>query len=241
MTHRNHPSPNESGPSALSNPGEGRWLFFTKFLRRGRVIASFAPSSRYMVRTVLRGIDFSRCQCIVELGAGTGPITHELIRRAPPTCRLLIIEIDPDLAAHLRRRFPGADVVEADAAQLDKLLDERGIDKVDHILSGLPLPSIPEPVRERILEISARRLAVGGSFRQLTVMPLIYYAMYRRYFDAVRFNFVPLNLPPGGVYVCQGFHGVKRRRVQSRLRRWFRARRWARRGMGQPDARPSKK
>jgi len=55
----------------------------------------------------------------------------------------------------LRRRFRHAEIIEGDAADLERLLDERGIDKVDHILSGLPLPSIPEPIRDRILDVSA--------------------------------------------------------------------------------------
>ncbi len=237
MTKRNDMFSNDSGQPRVSSPGDGRWLFFTKFLKRGKVIASFAPSSRFMVRTLLKGIDFEKCRCIVELGAGTGPITQELIRRASPTCRLVIVEIDPDLAAHLRRRFPGVDVVEADAADLDHILDERGIDRVDHILSGLPLPSIPEEVRERILDVAARRLIEGGSFRQLTVMPLVYYRLYRRYFQAVRFKFVPLNLPPGGVYVCQEFHGPTGRRATPRRRRWgfWRWQRFPRHGVDRAD------
>ncbi len=39
-------------------------------------------------------------------------------------------------------------------------------------------------------------------------MPLIYYKLYRRYFEDVRFRFVPFNLPPGGVYVCRGFRAA---------------------------------
>jgi hypothetical protein len=34
---------------------------------------------------------------------------------------------------------------------------------------------------------------------------LIYYRLYCRYFEDVRFRFVPMNLPPGGVYVCRGY------------------------------------
>jgi phospholipid N-methyltransferase len=178
---------------------------FTKFLQRGRAIASFAPSSRFMARAILRGIDFSKCRSIVELGAGTGPITAELLKRVDPSCRVLIIELDPDLCRHLRQRFPGVDIVQADASDLDQLLDERGISGVDHILSGLPLPSFPEAVRDRILDISARRLHGDGSFRQLTVMPWVYYRLYRRYFTDIHFRFVPCNLPPGGVYICRGW------------------------------------
>ena len=55
-----------------------------------------------------------------------------------------------------------------------------------------------------VLETSARTLASTGTFRQLTVMPWIYYRLYARYFDDVRFRFCPWNLPPGGVYVCRG-------------------------------------
>jgi phospholipid N-methyltransferase len=177
----------------------------TKFLQRGRVIASFAPSSRFMARAAVRGIDFEKSRCIVELGAGTGPITAELIRRSGKQTRLIIIELDADMCRYLRRRFPTVEIIQADAADLDRLLDERGIAKVDHIISGLPLPSIPEHVRDRILDISARRLATDGSFCQLTIMPWVYYHMYRRYFADVRFKFVLRNLPPGGIYRCTGW------------------------------------
>jgi phospholipid N-methyltransferase len=179
----------------------------TKFLKKGRSIASFAPSSRAMARSMLDGIDFGSARCVVELGAGTGPITAELVRRLQPHTRLLVVELDPDLCARLKSRFPHLDVVQGDAGQFDKYLAQRGITQVDHVLSELPLPSFPAPLRDGILATSARMLTPTGTFRQLTVMPLIYYRLYRRYFDDVRFRFVPWNLPPGGVYVCQGFHG----------------------------------
>lgn len=182
----------------------GWWLFFKKFLQRGRTIASFAPSSRYMVRAMLAGIDFDKCTCVVELGGGTGPVTAELLRHAGSRCKVLIIELDPDLCQHLRQRFPDADIVEADAVDLDRLLAERGIASVDHILSGLPLPSIPEPARSRILASAGRCLQPAGTLRQLTIMPLVYRGLYRRYFETVDFRFVFCNLPPGGVYVCHG-------------------------------------
>jgi phosphatidylethanolamine/phosphatidyl-N-methylethanolamine N-methyltransferase len=36
-------------------------------------------------------------------------------------------------------------------------------------------------------------------------MPLVYKKLYKGYFQDVRFRFVPLNLPPAGVYVCRGY------------------------------------
>lgn len=53
---------------------------------------------------------------VVEIGAGEGALTGELARRAG---RLVALEIDPALVARLRARFPGVEVVEADARRWD--------------------------------------------------------------------------------------------------------------------------
>jgi phospholipid N-methyltransferase len=206
--HKSNPNPPTSTSSATPPGGPDWWLMMKAFLRHGRKIASFAPSSRFMARKVVDGIDWDSTRCVVELGAGTGPITAQLVRRLRPQTRAIVIELDPVLCGRLKARFQGIanlEVIQGDATQFDKLLAERGIPQVDHVLSGLPLPSFPEELRHAVLETSARTLASGGTFRQLTVMPLIYYKMYCRYFDDVRFRFVPWNLPPGGVYVCRGF------------------------------------
>ncbi|MBA4065202.1 MAG: ribosomal RNA adenine dimethylase [Isosphaera sp.] len=180
------------------------------FLTQGRKIASFAPSSGFMARKMIDGIDWEQARCVVELGAGTGPITAQLVKRLRPHTRAVVIELDPTLCGRLQARFagvPNLDVIQGDATRFDAYLAERGIPQVDHVLSGLPLPSFPADLRDAVLETSARSLAPGGTFRQLTVMPLVYYRMYARYFDDVRFRFCPWNLPPGGVYVCRGFRG----------------------------------
>ncbi len=180
------------------------WLLFLgKFLRHGTAIASFVPSSRYLAQAVCDGIDYPNAHCLVELGAGTGPISAELLRRVPASCRVLILERDPDFCARLRQRFPNAEVIEADAGDLERLLAERGIDRVDHFLCGLPLPSFPAVVRDTILSVVRQRLGPNGTFRQLTHMPWVYYRLYRRYFAEVRFRFVLRNLPPAGYYVCR--------------------------------------
>ena len=129
------------------------------FLRQGRKIASFAPSSRFMARKVVDGIDWDTAKCIVELGAGTGPITAETRQaRVQPHTKLVVIELDPTLCGRLKARIPNlpnVDVIQGDATQFDKILADRGIPQVDHVLSGLPLPSFPEDLRDAILETSS--------------------------------------------------------------------------------------
>jgi phospholipid N-methyltransferase len=180
------------------------WLFFTKFLRHGTKIAAFVPSSPWMAQGVVKGIDFSKARCVLELGAGTGPITSELLKSVKGSCRVLIVERDPDFCKRLRERFPDADIAEADALNLDQLLAERKIASLDHVFCGLPLPSFSPESRDRVLDIIARHLSPAGTFRQLTHMPWVYYPLYRRYFTRVDFHMVFRNLPPAGFYVCRG-------------------------------------
>lgn len=199
-------------PPAAAPKGPDWWLMMKAFLTQGKRIASFAPSSRFMARKLLDGIDWAQARSIVELGAGTGPITAEMVKAAHPKARLVVIELDPVLCGRLRDRFrdaPNVEVVLGDATKFGEILAERGIPAVDHVLSGLPLPSFPAAARDAILATASKTISAGGTFRQLTVMPLIYYKLYRRYFEDVRFRFVPFNLPPGGVYVCRGYRGAE--------------------------------
>ena len=212
MSVRPHPAHTHAVQPHLHGPAESAhhaspdwWLMFRKFVKHGTSIASFTPSSRFLARMICKGIDYDKAQCIVELGAGTGPVTTELFRRARPGTRLVIVELDPDFCKRLRAKFPDADIVEGDAGRMDELLKERGIESVDHVISGLPLPSFPAPLRDSILASAARTLGPDGTFRQLTNMPYVYWKLYKKYFKEVRFKLVPLNLPPAGVYVCRGY------------------------------------
>jgi phospholipid N-methyltransferase len=181
------------------------WLMVKKFAKHGTSIASFAPSSRFLSRKIVNGIDYDQAKCIVELGAGTGPVTKELLARVKPQTRVIVVELDPDFCTRLRAKFPNAEIVEGDACKLSELLNARGIPEVDHVISGLPLPSFPAPLRDGVIQSAAQVLAPHGTFRQLSVMPWVYAGLYKSYFDTVKFNFVPLNLPPAGVYICKGY------------------------------------
>ncbi len=187
---------------------QDRWLFFTKFLREGTAIASLSPSSRWLARAVVDGIDFSRARAVIELGAGTGPVTAELLRRREAHCQVIVVERDPDFCRRLRTRFPAVDVVEADACELEEVLRDRGIKVVDHIVSGLPLPSFAAKERDRLLRVVGRRLALNGTFRQITGMPWVYQGLYRQYFAEVSFRLVLRNIPPGGIYLCRGLRDL---------------------------------
>lgn len=177
-------------------------LFFRKFIHQGRGISSAVPSSRSMVDGVLAQIDFDRPATIVELGAGTGPITDVLNGLLRSHHRFVAVERDPDFCRVLRRRFPDTPLIEADASRVAEPLRKLGIEKVDYVLSGLPTPNLPPRTLVRLWRWLQRSLAPDGLFIQITVAPMLYRAFYQRLFESVDYSMVWMNVPPGGVYSC---------------------------------------
>jgi phosphatidylethanolamine/phosphatidyl-N-methylethanolamine N-methyltransferase len=186
-------------------------LFLGKFLKQGTAIASLAPSSPWLSRTTVRNIDWDRAKVIVELGAGTGPITRVLAERARPGCRVIVLERDPDFSRLLRERFggrPDLEVVEGDVRDLAGMLADRGIAQADYIVSGLPVPSFSKDLRGSLFRVVGQVLRPEGTFNQITELPWVYLGFYRKHFEDVRFVFEPRNLPPAGAYFCRGVKPV---------------------------------
>ena len=188
----------EKEPSPAGTSG----LFLRKFLRHGTRVASFTPSSRSLAAAMCGAIDSNRPQTIVEVGAGTGAVTDAALGRMHPYSRLVAIEIDSDFADILRARCPQALTVCGNVRDIDAQLDALGVDHIDVLLSGLPVPSLPRLLNGALFKCLAER-GREAVFSQLTLMPWVYWRMYERLFEQVDFRLVVGNLPPGGVYHCR--------------------------------------
>lgn len=141
-------------------------LFRRRLLRNPRQVSAIAPSSRTLARAMTLGIgpDSGR---VVEFGPGTGRFTEALLARGLPAGNLTLFELDEEFVAHLRGRFPGVTVHQAGAETADRLVAPG----VDVVISGLPLLSMPEEVRQGIVAAAFRLLAPGGSYVQFTYGP----------------------------------------------------------------------
>jgi phospholipid N-methyltransferase len=77
-------------------------LFLNESIKSFSTTASVVPSSPYLARAMLRSIDFNLATSIVEVGVGTGAVTHELLRRMRPDARLYALDINPRFIDYLR-------------------------------------------------------------------------------------------------------------------------------------------
>jgi phospholipid N-methyltransferase len=139
-------------------------LLLRKFLRSPRAVGTIAPSSRALAREMVRSLDLGGPVRVVELGPGTGAFTGHILSRLGPAARYLAVEIDEAFAAGIRRRWPRVDCACDSAERLPELVAERGLDGIDHVISGLPFASLPNAVTRRILDGVGRVLCPGGTF-----------------------------------------------------------------------------
>ncbi len=185
--------------------------FLKAFFRNSAHVGAIAPSSSELSSILADTLDWDRVECVVEYGPGTGVVTEEIARRLGGNTRFFAIERDPQLAAITRRRCPHVEVIEDCVTRIPELCRERGIAKVDGILSGLPWASFPPALSGKILEATFEVLPAGGRFATFAYwqgLLLPGAQRFRRLLDA-QFSSVERtrtawrNLPPAFVYRCE--------------------------------------
>lgn len=179
---------------------EDRLRFLRAFVANPRQVGAILPTSRYAVHDMLDLADVPAAGLVVELGAGTGVQTEEILARLGPDARLIAVEIDQRLADILEQRFddPRLTVVRDSAEHVVAHLDG---ELADVIVCALPFTSLEPPLRQRILDELPRALGPAGVALVIQYSPLIQPELRRR-FAAVRRRISPLNVPPAFLFAC---------------------------------------
>src|SRR5688572_8018818 len=149
-----------------------RLRFLRAFVAHPRQVGAVLPTSRAAVRDMLDMADVPGASLVVELGAGTGSQTAEILARMRPDARLVALEIDPRLADLLEERFddPRLQVVRGSAEQLREHLGE---EQADVLVCALPFTSLEPGLRRRILDALPTALGPGGVALVIQYSPLI--------------------------------------------------------------------
>ena len=152
---------------ALRNdPFTDNLRFLRALIARPKQVGAVAPSSRVLARAIADEVDPSGS--ILELGPGTGVITQALLERGVAPAHLTTVEYDPDFAAGITARFPGVQVIQGDAFDLNRTLGARNGERFAAIVSGIPLLNFPVARRRAYMEGLMHRLLPGAPFVQFS-------------------------------------------------------------------------
>ena len=116
---------------------------------------------------------------------------------------LVAIETNRDFVRFLQRTLPDPrlHVVRDSAAEVQPVLMRLALPAPRYIISGIPLGSMPDPVRTDIAVKSRAALEPGGAFLvyQFTARAL---PALERTFSEVRRSFERRNFPPAQLFLC---------------------------------------
>ena len=185
----------EDASRTVSGPA----LFLRRWLANPLQMGSIIPSSPALCRRVAALVERGPDEVVLELGAGTGVISRALLAAGVPAERLLVVEIVPEMAEHLRQALPGVTVLCGDAFDLPKLLPAQLHGRVGTAICGIPLVLLPLEQQRRFVR-AVEAVAPGRGFLLYTycvTSPLPWRALKLR---AERRAWTPLNLPPASVW-----------------------------------------
>ncbi|MEE9407887.1 MAG: rRNA adenine N-6-methyltransferase family protein [Polaribacter sp.] len=181
-----------------------RISFLKESIRNLKTLGTVTPSSRFLAERMLKKIDFSKVEVLVEFGPGNGAITKLILEKLPANATLICFEINDNFYKQLSEiKNPQLVIIKSSAEKIEEELNKLNFNKANHIISSLPLTIIPEEITNEILAKSLYVLENKGTFIQFQYS-LTYYKKLKSVFNqAISLDFEPLNFPPAFVYHCK--------------------------------------
>ena len=174
-------------------------LFLRRWLANPLRMGSVIPSSAALCRRIVRQAWPDPGRAVLELGPGTGVITRALLAHGLPPSRLLLVEIDPRLTAHLRATLPGVEIIEGDARALPETMPARWRGRIGSVICGIPLVLLPKSEQRRFID-AITAVAPGRGFLHYSYCATSPLPFQLHRLAARREAWTPLNFPPASVW-----------------------------------------
>lgn len=180
-----------------------KFNFFKEAIKNYKTSGTVAPSSKYLASKMLKEINFSTSEVIVELGPGNGAITHAILDKIQTNSILICFEINDAFYKELKKiKHPQLIVLKESAENMIIEIEKLGYNKVNYVISSLPLTIIPKEISHSILLKSYEILKSEGLYIQFQYS-LTYYKKLKEVFgNSIKLSFEPLNFPPAFIYNC---------------------------------------
>ena len=177
------------------------WQFLRGFFKNPVMVGSVIPSSRVLIDKMLRPVDWENTKLFVEYGPGVGTFTRRVLEQLRPDATLVTIDTNADFTRYLKDSIddPRLVAVTGSAAEVEKILADRGLGQVDYVLSGLPFSTLPPGVGDDIAEATANVLRPGGAFLVYQFSPKVR-DFIKPHFDRIKRGFEWVNVPPATLF-----------------------------------------
>lgn len=175
--------------------------FMTEFMRAPFNVGSVCPSSRALTQTLVRMADLSGSGLVIDLGAGSGIVTRELLLCGVAPERILAVELSPGFRKAFSEQCPGVTMITGDARELGSLLEAHAPGRgIGTIISSLPLRIMPDSVVAAVMrELRGVLAERGGTLLQYSYFWWMNFPLRRFGFAPRSSRLVLKNVPPARV------------------------------------------
>jgi phospholipid N-methyltransferase len=190
-----------------------RWQFLRGFLKNPVMVGSIIPSSRVLIQRMLGPVDWDNTRLFVEYGPGVGTFTRPILERLRPDATLVTIDTNADFTRYLKESIddPRLIAVTGSAADVDKILADRGLGSADYVVTGLPFSTLPPGVGDEIAEATAKVIRPGGAFLVYQFSPKVR-DFIAPHFDRLERGFEWINVPPAVLFWAYNDNSESERR-----------------------------
>jgi phosphatidylethanolamine/phosphatidyl-N-methylethanolamine N-methyltransferase len=175
--------------------------FLSDLKRQPKCVGAIWPTGQIMARRMASVVNPASNLPVLELGPGTGVITHAILERGIEPRLLHAVEYSPSFAGELRLRFPSIHVHQGDAFKLPETLGVHADLRFDCAVSALPLLNFPAAMREKFIRDVLSRLAPGRPLIQFSYGPFAPIPARTGQWSVERYDFVLRNIPPARLWL----------------------------------------
>ena len=178
-----------------------KWQFLRGFLKNPVMVGSIIPSSRVLIEKMLAPVDWENTRLFVEYGPGVGTFTRPVLEKLGPDATMVTIDTNPDFTHYLKEAIddPRLVPVTGSAADVEKILADRGLGSADYVLSGLPFSTLPPGIGDDIAEATANVIRPDGAFLVYQFSPKVK-DFIDPHFDRIERGFEWINVPPATLF-----------------------------------------
>ena len=178
-----------------------RWQFLRGFLKNPVMVGSVIPSSRILIDKMLGPVDWAATKVFVEYGPGVGTFTRPILELLGDDATLVTIDTNPEFTDFLKRDIDDERLVAVtgSAADVERILEERGFAHADYVLSGLPFSTLPPGVGAEISAATSRVIRPGGAFLVYQFSPKVL-NFIKPVFERIERGFEWINVPPATLF-----------------------------------------
>ena len=128
--------------------------YFKEFLK-DKSVGAISSSSKAMGNVMYGSLNLKEAEAVAEFGASDGVFTTEILKLIGPNTKFFVFETNDLFIKILKEKINDDRVViiKDSAEKIGEYIKKNNIEKVNYIISALPLSLIPVDVKTLLLKI----------------------------------------------------------------------------------------